>query len=450
MERSIDMTSGNPTRLIIRLAIPLILTNLGQQLYSIVDAIIVGRNVGVSAFASLGACDWLYWLVLWSITALAQGFSTVVAQNFGSGNQNRFRKSVCMCVLVTIAFGIFYTVVSVTFAAPLLRLLHTEESIFAGARVYLTAMYSGSMIVLAYNMAAAILRAVGDGKTPLVAMCVAGFSNIALDLLFVAGFGWGILGAALATLLAQLIAFLYCMVIIRKSAIFHMQPGDFSPDRGILFQLCRLGVPQAISQSITVIGGIYAQSVINQFGYIVVAGCTAANKLHGLMDTSAVAIGFASSTFLGQNYGAKRMDRVRSGIRRGIVIALCFSGLVIAIMVLFARPIVSLFLSSDVSDAVAALDVAYHYTMVLAFCLPAAYLMNLFRYSLQGIGNTVAPMCSGICEMLARTCAAYFLPAMIGQTGLYLMDGSAWAAAGIFQIICFYITLRKISRQMVK
>lgn len=444
MKRSIDMTKGTPARLILQLAIPLILTNLGQQMYSIVDAIIVGRSVGVSAFASLGACDWLYYLVLWSITALAQGFSAVVAQNFGSGNRDLFRKSVCMCVLVTIAFGILYTVVSVSAAAPLLRLLGTEESIFAGARTYLTAMYAGSMIVLSYNMAAAILRAVGDGKTPLIAMIVAGFSNIFLDLLFVAYFRWGILGAAFATLLAQLIAFSYCFIVILKSDLFRMQTGDFKPDTAVIYQLCRLGIPQALSQSVTVIGGIYAQSVINTFGYIVVAGCTAANKLHALMDTSSTALGFAASTYLGQNYGAKKMDRVRSGIRQAIVISLGLAGIIMAIILIFSHQIVGAFLTSDVKDAAAALDVAYRYTIVLVACLPFAYLMNLFRFSLQGIDNTVAPMLSGFFEMAARMGVAAWLPPVIGQMGLFLMDGSAWAAAGIFQMIAFYVTLRSI------
>ncbi|MCQ2500867.1 MAG: MATE family efflux transporter [Lachnospiraceae bacterium] len=448
MHRSIDMTSGNTTKLLLQLAIPLILTNLGQQMYSIVDAIIVGRNVGVSAFASLGACDWLYYLVLWSILALTQGFSAVVAQNFGSGNKEKFRKSVCMCILVTIVIGILYTVVSTSAAVPLLRLLGTEDSIFSGARTYLTAMYAGSLIVLGYNMAAAILRAVGDGKTPLIAMIVAGFCNVGLDVLFVAVFRWGILGAAFATLLAQLIAFLYCYAVMRKSDVFHMQQGDFLPDKSIILQLCRLGIPQAISQSITVIGGIYAQSVINAYGYIVVAGCTAANKLHGLMDTSSAAFGFASSTFLGQNYGAKKMDRVRSGIRRGIVISLCIAGIILLTMVLFGHQIVGLFLSKDVTDAAAALDVTYRYTMVMAYCLPMCYLMNLFRYSLQGIGNTVAPMLSGICEMGARICATAFLPAVLGQLGLFLMDGSAWAAAGIFQMTAFFVTLHRIQKNM--
>ncbi len=447
MERSTDMTTGRPLPLILRLAVPLILTNLGQQLYQVADAVIVGRSVGVSAFASLGACDWLYWLILWSVTALTQGFSSVAAQKFGSGDRKSFRKTVCMCVLVCAAFGAVLTLACTSAAGLFLRLLHTEEAIFAGARTYLTIMYGGTMIVLAYNMAGALLRAVGDGRTPLYAMFVAGLSNIVLDLLFVARLGWGIPGAAAATLLAQLISFVYCFAVIRKNRLFYITKEDFRPDRGSILELCRMGIPQALSQCVTAFGGIYAQSVINTFGYVVVAGCTAANKLHTFMDCSAVALGFACSTFVAQNYGAGRLDRVRAGMRRGIALALGTAGIITAVMLLFGRPIVGLFLEKDVADAAAALDVAYRYVRVMACCLWTAYLMNLYRYTLQGIGNTVAPMLSGGVEMGARVCAATFLPPLLGQTGLFFMDGSAWAAAGLFQGIAFYISLHGIARR---
>ena len=447
IERSTDMTRGNPLTLIIRLAVPLILTNLGQQMYQVADAAIVGRSVGVSAFASLGACDWLYWIVLWSLTALTQGFSAVAARKFGAGDMDLFRRAVCMCVLVCAVFGCVLTGVCVSAAGPLLHLLHTEETIFAGARAYLIMMYGGTLIVLAYNMAGALLRAVGDGRTPLYAMAVAGVSNIGMDLLFVTWFGWGIPGAAAATLLAQLLSFLYCFAVIRRSPLFHVSVSDFRPDAGSIRELCRMGIPQALSQCVTALGGVYAQSVINTFGYVVVAGCTAANKLHTFMDCSAVALGFACSTFVAQNYGAGRLDRVHAGMRRGIALALIIAGAITAFMLLFGRPAVGLFLEKDMADAPAALDVAYRYVRVLACCLWAAYLMNLYRYTLQGIGNTVAPMLSGGVEMGARVCAATFLPPVLGVTGLFFMDGSAWAAAGIFQGIAFYLSLHYIEKQ---
>lgn len=448
MSREINMTAGKPAKLILRLAVPLIFTNLGQQLYGIVDAIIVGRGVGVDAFAALGASDWLYWLVLWSVQGMTQGFSTLVARYFGAGNQEKLKKAAAMCLWLCLLIGVLLTIVSVAAAEPLLHLLGTPASIFDGASTYLRTMYAGTLIVMGYNMAAAMLRSVGDGRTPLIAMCIAGGSNIVLDLLFVMGFHWGIIGAAVATVLAQLLSLGFCLVVIGRSPVFRLKKADCRWDGKVAGELCRLGIPLVFSAVVVVIGGIMAQSVINAQGAVFVAGCTAANKLHGTLDTSAVAIGFAASAYVGQNYGAKRMDRVRQGMRSATLIALVIGGGITVLMFLFGRPIVGMFLADDVENAAEALEIAYQYVMVMSAMLIAAYLMNLYRYALQGLGNSIAPMLSGFFELGARVFVAFVFPLFLGAFGLFFMDGSAWAAAGIFQIICFFITLRKREREL--
>ena len=189
MSRETNMTIGRPTKLILGLAVPLILTNVGQQLYTVADASIVGRGVGVEALAALGATDWLYWLVLWTVQAMTQGFSVLVSQTFGSNDKKGLRKAITMSVLLCAAVGSLLTVVFVSSAGWLLHLLDTPENINDGAHIYLTMMYAGTLITMAYNMAAAILRALGDGKSPLIAMFTAGTLNIVLDLLFVIRFG---------------------------------------------------------------------------------------------------------------------------------------------------------------------------------------------------------------------------------------------------------------------
>lgn len=442
-DRAVDMTSGNPTRLILRLAVPLMLTNIGQQLYGIADAIIVGRGVGVAAFAALGACDWLVWLVLWSVQGLTQGFSTLVSRNFGAHENKKLHQAVAMCAWLCLMIGIAVTVVFTLLSRPLLLLIGTPGDIIGDAVTYLSMIYLGTLIVLGYNMSAAILRAVGDGKTPLIAMGIAGGLNVGLDLLFVMVFKWGIIGAASATLLAQLIAFLYCLAVIKKSPVFKSEKESRKWNGKMAKELCSLGFPMCVSAIVVDIGGIMAQSVINSFGTIFVAGCTAANKLHGTLDCSAVAIGFASSTYIGQNYGARRMDRVRDGIRKATIIAVAIGGAIMLAMFAFGKPIVGMFLSKDVANASEALEIGYQYVMVMSAMLIAAYLMNLYRYSLQGLGNTIAPMLSGFFEFGARIFVAFVFPLFLGRFGLFFMDGSAWVAAGIFQIICFFITLRK-------
>lgn len=463
MNRSMDMTKGNPAKLILKLAIPLILANLGQQLYGIADAIIVGQGVGVDAFAALGACDWLNWMVLWFVQGLAQGFSALAAQKFGAGDRKQLRIVSEMCAKLCLIIGALLTVVFALLTGPLLRLLRTPDNILPDAVMYLTIIYSGILIILGYNMTAALLRAVGDGRTPLIAMCIAGGSNILLDLLFVMKFRWGIRGAAAATLLAQLIAFGYCLAAIARSSVFWCDRRKicdakaqasaeiglkrlFWWDSGIAKELCLLGFPMGSSGLLVVIGGILAQSVINTYGYVFVAGCTAANKLHGLLDCSAVALGFASSSFIAQNYGAGSMDRVRLGIKKATVIAVLLGAAIMLAMFITGRQVVSLFLSEDAENAAEALQVAYEYVIVMSAMLQGAYLMNLYRYSIQGLGNSFVPLLSGFFELGARVFVAFIFPLFLGQKGLFFMDGAAWWAAGIFQIVCFYRYLHRIQK----
>ena len=256
MSRETNMTVGRPTKLILGLAVPLILTNVGQQLYTVADASIVGRGVGVEALAALGATDWLYWLVLWTVQAMTQGFSVLVSQTFGSNDKKGLRKAITMSVLLCAAVGILLTVVFVSSAGWLLHLLDTPENIYDGAHIYLTMMYAGTLITMAYNMAAAILRALGDGKSPLIAMFTAGCLNIVLDLLFVIRFGWGIPGAAAATLLAQLFAFAYCVIALRKIPYASVEKPDWQPDSSVIRRLCHLGLPLALQHFVIVISGI--------------------------------------------------------------------------------------------------------------------------------------------------------------------------------------------------
>ena len=446
MDRVTDMTSGPPAKLILRLSVPLILTSLGQQMYGIVDAVIVGRGVGVGAFAALGACDWLNWMVLWSLQGLAQGFSSLVAQSFGAGDEDGLKRVTAMCARLGLLLGGAVTLIGVATAGPLLRLLGTPREILADASVYLRMIWGGSLIVLGYNLAAAVLRAAGDGRTPLTAMLTAGTANVLLDLLFVMVFRRGIAGAAAATLLSQLLALLYCLNVLRRTGRFRLSPGSRRWDGRIAGRLCRLGLPMAASSLTVVAGGILAQTAINRCGTVFVAGCTAANKLHGLLDCSAVAIGFAAAAYIGQNLGAGRLDRIRAGAYRAALIALALGSAVMLGMFLFGRQIVGLFLAGDVPDAAEALGIAARYVFVMSAMLDAAYIMNLYRYSLQGLGNTAVPLISGLFEFGARVFVAFVFPRLMGPEGLFFMDGSAWIAAGIYQCACFYRTLRRLER----
>lgn len=222
-----NMTEGSPAKLILSFSLPLMAANLGQQLYMIVDTMIVGKGVGVEALASVGATDWSYWLALWVIQAMTQGFAISISQHFGEGNQSRIKKTVAMSIWLCLGIGVVLTVSGLVFAQFLLRILQTPDPIFQGALSYLMILYAGILVVMAYNMAAAILRSLGDGKTPLIAIVIAAITNILLDLLFVLVFRWGVAGAAFATVLAQLLAFIYCLLVMRKIDLLKMERKDW-------------------------------------------------------------------------------------------------------------------------------------------------------------------------------------------------------------------------------
>ncbi len=445
MSRVKDMTHGNPAKLIFFFALPLIIGNLGQQIYMITDTVIVGQGVGLDALASLGATDWIYWLVLWSVQVLTQGFAVLITQNIGEGNEKAVKKSIAMSTLLCLTMG---TLVSATFpflASPLLRLLKTPEDIFAGALSYVVVMYAGTLIVMAYNMASAVLRSFGDGKTPLIAMIIAAAVNIGLDLLLVMGFHWGITGAAVATILSQLLAFLYCLRMIGKIPAAKLRKEDWALDFPVILKLLKLGIPLALSHVAIVFGGIILQFVINGFGSLFIAGFTATNKLYGLLESSAIYFGFATATYTGQNFGARNLPRIRSGIRSAMKLAALFAVTISVGMVLFGRYLLMLFISSSDADAPAVLELAYQYLTIMSVTLIILYALHVYRSAIQGMGNTIIPMIAGLLECVGRVSVALFLPRIVGEYGLFFAETTAWLFSAVCVMSAFYVTVHRLS-----
>ena len=437
MNRTTNMTVGNPTKLILSFAFPLIIANLGQQLYTIVDAIIVGKGVGVEALAAVGATDWAYWFALWTIGALTQGFAIPISQYFGEGNKKNLRKAISSSIILCASIGIALTVFCLVAARPILHLLQTPENIFDSALSYLLIMYSGILIVMVYNMASSILRALGDGKTPLVAIMIAGFTNIVLDSLFVLGFHWGIKGAAIATITAQLLAFLYCLQVLRKVEIIHLERPDWTPDSSIIKAECSLGIPLALQHILIVIGGMVLQFSINQHGFVFIAGFTATNKIYGLLESSALSLGYAISTYTAQNFGAGLYDRIRTGLKRTLQIAMVIAFTITVVMIAAGKQILMLFIDSSSADATGVLDTAYRYLFVMSVLLFILYLLHIFRNTLQGLGNASIPFWSGVLEFGARIIVATVFASAFGKSAIYFAEPGAWFAATVLlTIVC--------------
>lgn len=438
------MTKGSPARLLFFFAIPLMLGNLFQQLYTMVDTIIVGQGVGVQALASLGAADWLNWLFQGIATGLTQGFSILFAQFYGARNEEALKKSIGNSIVLTLAAAVLLTAAGEMLLTGILNLLKTPQDIYGGASIYLRIMFGGIPVVLFYNLEAALLRALGDSKSPLIAMVVAACTNIALDLLFVMVFHWGIPGAAAATIIAQCVSLLYCFAVIRKISIVRPGREDFRLGRSLCRQLLGLGIPVMFQNTVISVGGMVVQSVINGFGFLFVAGFTATNKLYGLLETAAISFGFSITTFVAQNMGAGNYGRIRKGMRSGAAMALLTSVAVSAVMLLFGMQILSLFISADAGQADEVLYIAFHYLTIMSIFLAVLYALHAYRCALQGLGDTVTPMVSGIAEFVMRVLAALLLPRVMGQEGIYYAEILAWIGAAAILVTAYY---RRMGRE---
>ena len=375
-KKLIDMTTGNPTKLIFRFSLPLMVGNIFQQCYTIVDAIVVGQGVGVDALAAVGASDWINWMLLWMVQGMAQGCGVLVAQYFGAKELDGLRRAVTMSILLCGGCGILLTAVGLLGARPMLLLLQTPSDILEDAYSYLFILFSGLLVVMAYNLLSSILRALGDGKTPLIAMAIAGGINIVLDLVFVLVFHWGIAGAAIATVIAQMFSAVYCFLSLWKVPILRFTKKDWNIDRSLLSQLSRLGVPIALQNGIIAVGGMVVQYVLNGFGTLFIAGFTATNKLYGILECSAISFGYAMNTYMGQNMGARRLDRIRSGIRSVLGLSIGFSAVIGVVAVALGKMLLSLFVSTTDSNRDMVLDIAYQYLFIMASVLLVLYLLH--------------------------------------------------------------------------
>lgn len=439
-----DMTKGHPGRLILRFALPLMLGNIFQQAYTMVDTAVVGQLVGVNALAALGSVDWFNWMSLGICSGLSQGFSIKIAQQFGAKEEEKLRKTVGTSLILAILSALVVTVLFLVGARPVLLLMGTRKEILEDALLYVHIMFSGILIVMTYNWMSAVLRAIGDSTTPLIAMGIASASNVMLDLLFVAVFHWGIAGAAGATLIAQIISCLYCFWKMRRIPILHLTRDDFSLEGSQCLELFKLGLPVAIQNVIISIGGMILQTIVNGFGVIFVAGFTATNKLYGILEIAAISLGFAVSTYAGQNLGAGEYERIRVGVRRGAAMALGVSVVISVCMILLGHQITGLFVDHQNPNAGEVLNYAYRYLCVLSSFLAILYCLHIYRSALQGMGNTLIPLVSGIVELTMRILSALFLPRVIGEYGVYFAEVAAWTGAAILLFASYQRDVRKL------
>lgn len=438
-----DMTKGNPGRLILMFAVPLMIGNVFQQLYTMVDTVVVGQVAGVQALAALGAVEWIMWMVLGVSSGITQGFAILMAQDYGARKWKQLKKTVAHSYVLTTITAVLLFLTSQIFAHWILSFLNTPDNIIGMSLLYLRIVFCGIPVVAAYNVFAGVLRSLGNSRTPLVAMVIAAGINIILDLVFVAAFHMGVAGAALATVIAQCFSALYCFIIVRKIEIVHITRDDFRAVPGLNRKLLSLGTPILFQDVIISVGGLAVQFVVNGYGFLFVAGFTATNKLYGILEMAAISYGYAIVTYVGQNLGAGQISRIKKGVHVSGFLAFLTSAFISVMMFIFGKHILRMFISGDPAQTEQVLGIAWHYLSIMASVLCILYFLYVYRSALQGLGDTMIPMLSGVVEFFIRVGVALLLPKIMGQNGIFYAEITAWTGAAVLLAVSYYIRIRK-------
>ena len=439
MNHDTNMTQGKPMKLLTVFALPLMFGNIFQQLYTVADIAIIGRGVGMDALAALGSVDWLNWMMIGIAQGFTQGFSVRIAQKYGEGNLPEMRRFIGQSALLSVVLSFLYLFLGQLLLSSLLLLLQVPADLAPMAELYTRTLLIGAPAVMFFNYCSSVLRAVGDSQTPLKAMIIASVANILLDLAAVFWLDLGIAGAGMATNIAQCMAGGICAVKIIRNPVLHFGRKELQKNTIILKNLIAIGTPAAAKNIIISVGGMAVQAIVNGFGTGFIAGYTATSKLYGLLEIAAISYGYAITTYVGQNYGARKVQRIRQGIRTAIKLSLSTSIVIAAIMVLFGRSITALFISTEIPTLAAeAKYVAYCFLCVMAAFLPVLYLLYVFLSALQGMGYTGITLISGIIEFLIRLIIARIVGWSGYEMGIFSAEIIAWMGAAIFLASNYY------------
>lgn len=441
-----NMTKGNPLKLIIQFAIPILFGNLFQQFYNLVDSVIVGQYIGVNALAAVGTTGPIVFLVYGWIGGMTSGFSVLISQSFGANDEKRIKHFEALSFFLCTIMAVIMTVGTILLSEKILTFMNTPEEIFMDTYEYIKVIYLGLVFTITYNLLAGMLRAIGDSKSPLIFLAISAFLNIILDLLFVAVIPFGVVGAAYATVISQAVSCVLCIVYIKKKyPIFRFSKEDVQFSWRSIWRLLSMGIPMGLQFSITAMGTMIVQSKLNEYGPIYIAAFSAAGKIQIIVAQPFIALGATMATFVGQNTGAGKMDRVKEGFSKSLKMGLLFSIISAVIVYFFGGTFVRIFMSDASGDVV---KVASQYFHTVFWFYPFLSSIFLFRNTLQGLGDGFFPMMGGVFELIARVVAIALLEEPFGYTGICFTDPFAWVAALIPLIPVFYLRMKKYTKTM--
>ena len=438
---SFNMTMGNPLKNILIFAIPVMLSGLIQQCYNVADTYIAGQFISANALAAIGSVGPMSSLLMGQAMGMTGGFAIPIAQSFGAGNKKLTNHYAGNAVSLTIIISLIISLISLILVTPILKLLGTPEAIFNDARSYVSIIYAGAIFTTLYNVMASMLRALGDSKAPLKFLTITAVLNVFLNYFTIAIVGMGVEGAAISTVISQLVSCILCVLYIRsRKEMLNITLEDMKIKKSTAVLMLKMGVPMALQFSITGIGSMVLQSTINTYGPSVMAGFTIANKPELLANIPLSATGVACATFAGQNYGADRMDRVRQGARSAILFAGGMSLVMSIVLYTFGGKIAQIFVDSANVETI---NAAHTYLKVIAVFYFALAVLFVFRNTLQGIGKTYVSMIAGASELVGRVVAALILSRLFGCFGVCLASPMAWICADIPLLIIYFIKVVK-------
>lgn len=442
-----DMTVGKPSSLIIFYSIPLLLGNIFQQMYNMVDTIIVGRLLGTNALAAVGNTGPMNFLVLGFAYGVTSGFAVITAQRFGAHDERGLRWSVAMNIMLNLVIGVIITLLSCLLTMPILRAINTPAEIMEQSFTYIFIIYLGLGAMILYNASACILRAVGDSRSPLVFLIFSSLLNIVLDLVLIIFGKMGVAGAALATVISQAVAGIASAVWIWvRYPFLRVSRKDFVLDAYFAIQHLRIGLNMAFQFSITAIGVIVLQGALNVFGAAKIAGYTAAQKVEQLVTVAAQTLGVTMANYGGQNWGANRIDRIKDGTNRAVIISLIFSFISLALVWLFSDQMAGMFISGSQPEVLGAARI---YLRVCGTFFPVLFLLFIYRNILQSIGMGFWPLMGGVFELIARILVAFLLPHFIGYTGICLAGPVAWIFATLPLGLAYYKIMAGLNNENI-
>lgn len=442
-----SMTEGKTLTLILQFAFPLLIGNLLQQTYNIIDAAIVGRILGEDALASVGASSSVQFLVLGFCIGICCGFGIPIAKHFGAGDFRKMRNCIFHAIVLTGVFAILLTFLCAFLCPQILHILSTPDNIYKGAYQYLLVIFLGIPFTLLYNLLSSILRAVGDSKTPFFLLACSTVLNILLDLFCIVVLKWGCGGAAIATITAQAVSGILCFVYIRKKIpVLKLSKENMRLERDGVKNMLVMGIPMGLQYSITAIGSMVMQSANNGLGSIYVSGFTAGMRIKQFLMCPFDAIATAVSVFCGQNLGAGKVDRIKQGIREGVFAGVLY-GLCAGLIMIFAGRTLSLLFVN--SQAVKVLDASAKYLRCMGFFFWSLGILNVCRMTTQGLGYSGRAVFSGLTEMIARIAVSLIFVPLYGFSAICFADQAAWVSACIYIVPTCVHCVWKISGRKI-